>query len=199
MWAGKLTVKVKAPTITDRRPAAHMKNISQTIRFRQAVVECAMSYGVSFAAKRYDKNRQFVYRWLRRYDGTRASLKDRSRRPHFHPNQHTEPELKLVFDMYRRNKGCGLVVFWVKLVKRGYSRNISSLYRVLKRYGMSRVKTPNPKYIAKPYEKMHYPGQRVQIDVKVVPSVCISDTAKDKKYYQYTAIDEYSRFRYLEV
>jgi len=31
------------------------------------------------------------------------------------------------------------------------------------------VKLPNPKYIPKPYEKMQYPGQRVQIDVKYVP------------------------------
>ena len=61
------------------------------------------------------------------------------------------------------------------------------------------IKVPNPKYIAKPYKKMIYPGQRVQIDVNVVPSVCIVGDAKGKKFYQYTAIDEYSRFRYLEA
>ncbi|MDA3135631.1 DDE-type integrase/transposase/recombinase, partial [Atlantibacter subterranea] len=43
------------------------------------------------------------------------------------------------------------------------------------------------------------PGQRVQIDVKVVPTVCIVGDAKGQKFYQYTAIDEYSRFRYLEA
>ena len=61
------------------------------------------------------------------------------------------------------------------------------------------VKPPNPKYIPKPYEKMQYPGQRVQIDVKFVPEVCIVGQAKGQKFYQYTAIDEYSRFRYLEA
>ena len=61
------------------------------------------------------------------------------------------------------------------------------------------VKPPNPKYIPKPYEKMLYPGQRVQIDVKVVPSACIVGESQGKKFYQYTAIDEYSRFRYLEA
>ena len=42
---------------------------------------------------------------------------------------------------------------------------------------------------------MQYPGQRVQIDVKVVPRSCIADP--ELKLYQYTAIDEYSRYRIL--
>jgi len=46
---------------------------------------------------------------------------------------------------------------------------------------------------------MLYPGQRVQIDVKVVPSACIVGESQGEKFYQYTAIDEYSRFRYLEA
>lgn len=47
--------------------------------------------------------------------------------------------------------------------------------------------------------KCFIPGQRVQIDVKVVPTACIVGDATGKKFYQYTAIDEYSRFRYLEA
>ena len=50
-------------------------------------------------------------------------------------------------------------------------------------------------YKPKPYEQMQYPGQRVQIDVKVVPRRCIADP--ELKLYQYTAIDEYSRYRVL--
>lgn len=42
---------------------------------------------------------------------------------------------------------------------------------------------------------MQYPGQRIQIDVKVVPRYCIADL--ELKLYQYTAIDEYSRYRIL--
>ena len=45
---------------------------------------------------------------------------------------------------------------------------------------------------------MTYPGQRVQIDVKHVPAACLVGKAKGSKFYQYTAIDEYSRLRYLE-
>ncbi len=37
-----------------------------------------------------------IYRWRNRYDGTLESLKDKSRRPHSHPNQHTEEEIKLI-------------------------------------------------------------------------------------------------------
>ena len=61
------------------------------------------------------------------------------------------------------------------------------------------IKLQNPKYVPKPYEQMTYPGQRIQIDVKHVPAVCITDKGYGShKYYQYTAIDEYSRFRYIE-
>ena len=37
------------------------------------------------------------------------------------------------------------------------------------------------------------------LDVKFVPDACLFGDAKGKKFYQYTAIDEYSRFRYLEA
>lgn len=70
--------------------------------------------------------------------------------------------------MRRRNPNAGLVVFWVKLMERGYSRTITGLYRVLKRLEQMPIHLPNPKYIAKPYEAMTYPGQRVQVDVKHV-------------------------------
>lgn len=46
-----------------------------------------------------------------------------------------------------------------------------------------------------PYEQMTYPGERVQIDVKVVPRKCIADP--ELKLYQYIAIDEYTRMRFL--
>ena len=61
------------------------------------------------------------------------------------------------------------------------------------------VKPKNPKYIPKPYEKMLFPGQRVQIDVKFVPASCLVGDVKGMKFYQYTAIDEYSRYRYVEA
>ena len=176
-----------------------MNTITQTMRFRQALIEYSFKHGVTKAAIRYKVNRQYVYRWRNRYDGTLQSLADKSHKPYHHPNQHTMDELKLISDMRRRNPHDGLVVFWVKLMQRGYSRSITGLYRVLRKQGKMAIKPKNPKYIPKPYEQMTYPGQRIQIDVKFVPSACLVGEAKGKKFYQYTAIDEYSRFRYLEA
>jgi transposase len=179
-----------------------MDSITQNYKFRQAVVKYFLKNGVSKTMELYDVSRATVYRWRKKYDGTLKSLEDGSHRPHHHPKEHTAEELKHIKDLRRRNRHDGLVVFWIKLkMKYGYTRTVSGLWKVLKRLDLTPVKVPNPKYVAKPYEQMTYPGQRVQIDVKVVPSVCIVGEAKaeKKKFYQYTAIDEYSRYRYIEA
>jgi hypothetical protein len=49
-------------------------------------------------------------------------------------------------------------------------------------------------YVPKPYEQMTRPGERIQIDVKVVPRSCC---VEGLRLFQYTAIDEFSRLRYL--
>ena len=177
-----------------------MASITQDMRYRLSLIRYADKYGVSKAAVKYKTNRQYIYRWKRRYDGSWDSLRDRSRRPHHHPSQHTPQEIKLIQDMRRRNPHDGLVVFWVKLRRRGYSRSISGLYRFLRKQGIMAVHPPNPKYIPKPYEKMDYPGQRIQVDVKFVPSACLKNSQViGKQFFQYTAIDEYSRWRFVEA
>ncbi len=150
-----------------------MNTLTQKLNFRQSVVLYSQRNSVFSAIRRFGVSRATIYRWRKMYDGTPDSLAEQSRRPHSHPNQHTPKELKLISDMRRRNPDAGLVVFWVKLMQRGYKRSIPSLWRVLRRLTLLPVKPPNPKYIAKPYEKMLYPGQRVQVDVKVVPKSCI--------------------------
>lgn len=175
-----------------------MASITQDMKFRQSLINYSSKHGVSKAAIKYHTNRQYIYRWRSRYDGTIHSLADRSHRPNSHPNQHTQDELKLIHDMRKRNAHLGLVVFWVKLRQRGYTRSITGLWRVLVKQDIMAQKPPNPKYIPKPYEQMYYPGQRIQIDVKHVPSACLVGDAKGQKFYQYTAIDEFSRFRYIE-
>ena len=186
-------------------PLFAMNKITQTALYRQSLIRYAQKNGVTAAAIRYRTYRQYIYRWMKRYDGTLQSLEDRSHRPHSHPKQHQPEEIKLIDDMRRRNPNAGLVVFWVKLRQRGYSRSISGLYRFLRRRGQMAVKLPNPKYIPKRYKAADYPGQKVQIDVKYVPASCLVGAAvEDAKenggyYYQYTFIDEYSRFRYLEA
>lgn len=177
-----------------------MTTITQDMRYRLSLINYAEKYGVTKAAVKYKTNRQYIYRWKRRFDGSIESLRDLSRRPHHHPNQHTPSEIKLITDLRRRNPDAGLVVFWVKLRMRGYSRSIPGLYRFLKKQGIMAVHPPNPKYIPKPYQPMEHPGQRIQVDVKFVPSSCLLNSKViGKQFFQYTAIDEYSRWRFVEA
>ena len=155
----------------------------------------AEKYGVSRASRKYNKSRSYIYFWKARWDGTEASLACQSRRPHSHPNQHTEAELKLIRDMRRRNPNLGMVELWHRLRQRGYTRRPESLFRVMRKLGMFPQAEKKKAYKPKPYEQMTYPGQRVQVDVKVVPLRCIA--VPELRLYQYTAMDEFTRLRFL--
>ena len=165
------------------------------MKYTQSIMRYAQKYGVSKASRVYNRTRSFIYFWLSRYDGTVESLACYSRKPLSHPNQHTPSELKLIADMRRRNPTLGLVEFWCRLRERGYQRSLGGLHRVMQRQGYGMEGKVKQTYTPKPYEAMQYPGQRVQIDVKVVPTACRAGDCP--KLYQYTAIDEFSRLRYL--
>ena len=172
--------------------------ITQDVKFRQAIVNYALKYGVTNAAVKYAKTKQYVSFWKCRYDGTIESLQCRSHRPYHHPNEHTEAEIKQIKDNRRRCPQEGLIDLWIKLRDAGYTRAIASLYRVMVRLGyfVDKRKKERPK--PKPMEQMTFAGERVQIDVKVVPKKCIN-SREFEQWYQYTAIDEYSRIRYIEA
>ena len=191
------SVKIELPDFIQPKGSANlcMKSITQDMKYRQSLMKYAKKHGVSQASRKYNKGRSYIYFWLKRYDGSLESLACQSRRPHAHPNQHTQEELKLIHDMRRRNPTLGMVELWHKLKKRGYTRRPESLFRVMRKLGMFPPQKEQKKYVPKPYEQMTYPGQRIQIDVKVVPRKCIADPTL--KLFQYTAIDEYSRLRYL--
>jgi transposase InsO family protein len=174
-----------------------MNTITQDMKYRHSLINFALKHGVSKASRKYNRARSYIYFWLKRYDGNIDSLACKSKRPHFHPNQHSPEEIKLIMDMRRRSPALGLVEFWFRLLNRGYARNIVSLYRVMRR--MSLIQKPQLKpYISKPYTQMTYPGEKVQIDVKFVPSSCCPNRRNTReRFYQYTAIDEFSRLRFL--
>ena len=113
-----------------------MNTLTQIARFRQFVVNYSYNFSIKKAVLHFNVSRTTIYRWRKKYDGSANSLNDLSRRPHSHPNQHTEDEIKLISDMRRRNPNAGLVVFWVKLRQRGYSRSIPALWRVLRRLAL---------------------------------------------------------------
>lgn len=99
--------------------------------------------------------------------------------------------------MRRRNPKLGLVEFWCRLRERGYERSLVGMYRYMRKEMGYQPEKPKKKYIPKPYQQMDHPGERVQIDVKVVPRSCIVRAGEGDRYFQYTAIDERTRKRYL--
>ena len=171
------------------------KSITQDMAYRQSLMKYAEKYGVSRGSRKYNKSRSYIYFWKARWNGTPESLVCQSRRPHSHPNQHTLEELKLIRDMRRRDPNLGMVELWHRLRQRGYTRRPESLFRVMRKLGLFPTAEKKPAYKPKPYQQMTYPGQRVQVDVKVVPRRCIADP--ELRLYQYTAIDEFTRLRFL--
>ena len=177
------------------------------MRYRMSAIKCAERYGIRKAAVKCHTSPSSIYRWkemLAKGNGDIRLLAKQSTRPRNHPNAHTEIEIKLIKDLRRRNPNIGLQDLWIKLRKRGYTRSQPALLKVLRRLGLQ----TNPKTRhsptcrkSRPYEQMSHPGERIQIDVKYVPMECLSEEFKEKypglKLYQYTAIDEYSRYRIL--
>ena len=152
-------------------------------------MQYAAKYGVSRASRKYNKSWSYIYFWKTRWNGSVESLACQSRRPHHHPNQHTEAELNLIRNMRRRNPTLGMIELWQRLRKRGYTRCPESLFRVMRKLGIFpqiKVRTP---YKPKPYEQMQYPGQRVQVDMKVVPLKCLANP--EERLYQYSGVCPY--------
>src|SRR5690625_114158 len=87
-----------------------------------------------------------------------------------------------------------------KLKDAGYTRSYGSMCKQIRKMKLKKKKK-HKTYPKSKYKKptASYPGQRVQIDVKYVPNECIGFASHHSRYYQITAIDEYSRKRYLEL
>ena len=119
-----------------------MNNITQIIEYRKSVIKHAKNKGVQKTLEEFKVSRATIYRWIKKFDGTNKSLLDKSRRPHSHPNQHTEEELRNIRNYKVKNKNKGLVMLWLKLrEKTGYSRSIVSLYRAMIRLGIYKKDT----------------------------------------------------------
>lgn len=172
-----------------------MTSITSKAKFRQRVIRYSEKNGVTAASIRHRVTRKAIYDWKKKYDGHWKSLLDGSHRPHNHPKQHTEAENALIMRYYIRNKEDKMVL-WDKIRKQGYTRPYKSMVRNLKRLVVEEEKTKRSKYNPKPYKRADYPGQKVQVDVKFVPSYCV---ANGDKYYQYTAVDECTRYCFREM
>ena len=171
-----------------------MKSISPKAHYRQLVIKYSIKNGVTAASIRYRVCRKAIYDWKKRYDGRWQSLIDRSHRPHSHPRQQTAEEYAMIERYYRRTKD--KIMLWDKLRENGYTRCYNSLLRAIKRLKLEETPEKRKGYKPKPYQRAEYPGQKVQIDVKFVPAYCV---ANGQKYYQYTAVDECTRYCFREM
>lgn len=171
-----------------------MNIVASEAHFRQRVIKYSEKHGVTEASNRFHRSRQAIYEWKAKYNGNWKSLREKSHRPHSHPNQHTEEEKAMILRRYPRYRD-DMLMLWDSLRKSGYKRSYNSLVRVINKWVKPEIKKQSARK-PMPYERAAYPGQKVQIDVKFVPNYCVSN---GQKYYQYTAVDECSRWTFREM
>ncbi len=131
--------------------------------------------------------------WLSAYrkDGL-SGLQNRTTKPKTQPNE-TPIQLKeRVIEVRRETKKCALKLKW-QLEKEGIRIHERTIGKILKNEGLVRkyrIKRIKYKYIKTQLQ----PGELIEIDVKYVPR-----KLDDKRYFQYTAIDCASRWRYIAI
>ena len=173
-----------------------MDMITQNAHHRLRMVNYCAKHGATKTALRYKTSRKTVYKWCKRYSGTPESLKDQSRRPHKSPRKHTDSELKLIRKVLKKVRWTDLLLAYQILLAKGYARSYGGFKRVAVKLREEKPKKKKPKMKPKPYARAEYPGQKVQVDVKYVPTRCVSTGVK---YYQFTATDECTRWTYRRM
>lgn len=165
-------------------------------KYRQRYLEYAMTHNVTETSRRYRVSRKTIYKWRKRWDGTKESLSAQSRRPKTSPRKHTEQEERQIRKRLKQCRWTDLILAYQLLIERdGYTRSYGSFKHIAAKLKGLKPKKKK-KRIWKPYERAAYPGQKVQIDVKYVPKECAAD---GRKYYQFTAVDECSRWVFREM
>lgn len=170
-----------------------MSSITQELAFRQRMMKYLQNHGVIETANRFHVCRKTVWKYRKRWDGTPQSLANRSRRPHTFPRAQSEAEIALVQRM-RKKYGSDLIQAYQQAKAKGYTRSYGCFKRTARRI-LPPTKPPR-KRKNKPYQRAAYPGEKVQVDVKYVPSACAVD---QRQYYVYCAKDECSRWTYRKM
>lgn len=145
----------------------------------------------------YHVKRSSLYRWLKRFDGSKESLIDKTHRPiSDHPRKLKSEIVKKILDLHRRNPDQSFIEIWVRLKHQGVLISPSSVLRTFKRNNQYVPYRPNPKKHDKIYHTPKMVHVKWQIDVKFVPKECKAANLEGK-FYQYTILDECSRKRIL--
>jgi len=131
--------------------------------------------------------------WLSKYkkDGIEG-LENRSKRPKTSPRETSIRNKERIIKLRKRTNLCAQKLHW-RLKKEGLDIPVRTIGKIIKKEGLVRkyrTRKLKYKYIKVPLTK----GELVEIDVKFVP-----DLIRDRRYYQFTAIDCASRWRYLKI
>jgi transposase len=144
-------------------------------------------------AKVCPHSKRSLERWVAAYKkhGARG-LEPKSTRPRSHPNE-TEIRIKeRVIELRKKTNKCALKLKW-QLEKEGINLHRNTVHKIIQKERLVRkyrVRKLKYKYIKVPLS----PGELVEIDVKYVP-----EKLGNRQYFQFTAIDCASRWRYLEI
>ncbi|MFH1233678.1 MAG: IS481 family transposase [Patescibacteria group bacterium] len=150
---------------------------------------------LSDVAKVCSHSKRSLERWVAAYrQYGEAGLEPKSTRPKTNPNE-TPIRIKERIIELRKNpktKKCALKLKW-QLEKEGIKIHKNTIQKIIKKEGLVkkyRIRKLKYKYIKVPLAK----GELVEIDIKYMP-----DLVGNKQYYQFTAIDCASRWRYLKI
>jgi len=131
--------------------------------------------------------------WLSNYKKYgMIGLKNKSTRPKSHPNETPIREKESIIEMRNKTKLCAQKLNY-KLKKEGLVIGTRTIGKIIKQEGLVRkyrIRKLKYKYV----KVLPTPGELVEIDIKYVP-----DLINNRRYYQYTAIDCASRWRYLKI
>lgn len=132
-------------------------------------------------------------RWLSMYrEYGESGLEPKSTRPKTNSRETPIWIKERVIEMRKEKKLCALKLKW-QLEKEGISIHRNTIQKIIRKEGLVRkyrIRKLKYKYIRVPLKQ----GELVEIDVKYVP-----DLVQNKRYYQFTAIDCASRWRYLKI
>ena len=144
-------------------------------------------------AKICPHSKRSLERWLADYKiGGEKALEPKSTKPKSNPKESPIYLKEKVINLRKKTKLCALKIHW-KLQKEGIRIHERTVGKILKQENLVRkyrIKKIKYKYI----RAERQPGELVEIDVKYVPG-----RVANRRYYQYTAIDTASRWRYLKV
>lgn len=132
-------------------------------------------------------------RWLANYKKYGAiGLEPKSTEPKRYRIETLISVKERIIEIRKQTKKCALKIHW-QLQKENIEINERTVGKILKKEGLVR-KYRVRKIIYRYIKAKRKPGELVEIDVKYVPGMIAG-----KQYFQYTAIDTASRWRYLAV